>query len=312
MRAARQGAAARGFTLVELMVAIVAGLFVSMAVFTLAKHASAFATQQARMADATLQGVIGFERLKADIARAGFLSSPNAVRDPNICRNAGAAGYPNALARLASVAIETIPDAELSVEQQRNGLTPRRITLAGSYDSADLFVARHISEGENTVYLSVTGLGMANIHYTPDEAGAEALGRVFREGRALRIVDDAGGVQFAAIRSVSGGANPSIVLEADPSVEFRAGNALNCGVRGLGNDFVNVVNIIRYDVRNLSEPDADPDAPAFGAMYRGGPSYDTNRTELVRFVSYEGPPRYIAPNAGASGSASGSLRLRTS
>jgi len=35
--------ARRGFTLVELMVAMVAGLFVSIAVFTLAKHASAFA-----------------------------------------------------------------------------------------------------------------------------------------------------------------------------------------------------------------------------------------------------------------------------
>jgi prepilin-type N-terminal cleavage/methylation domain-containing protein len=87
---------AQGFTLVELMVAIVAGMFVSIAVFSVAKHASAFATQQARLADATLQGVIGFERLKADIARAGFLSSPNVERDPNICRDAG--GYPAALA----------------------------------------------------------------------------------------------------------------------------------------------------------------------------------------------------------------------
>jgi prepilin-type N-terminal cleavage/methylation domain-containing protein len=71
----------RGFTLVELMVAMVAGLFVSMAVFTLAKHASGFAMRQSRIADATLQSVIGFERLQADIARAGFLSSPNVVRD---------------------------------------------------------------------------------------------------------------------------------------------------------------------------------------------------------------------------------------
>ena len=62
--------AQRGFTLVELMVAMVAGLFVSITVFTLAKHASAFAMRQSRVADATLQSVIGFERLKADIARA--------------------------------------------------------------------------------------------------------------------------------------------------------------------------------------------------------------------------------------------------
>ena len=66
----------RAFTLVELMVAMVAAMFVATSVFALAKHASAFAMRQSRVADATLQSVMGFERLQADIARAGFLSSP--------------------------------------------------------------------------------------------------------------------------------------------------------------------------------------------------------------------------------------------
>ena len=94
----------RGFTLVELMVAMVAGIFVAIAVFTLAKHASAFAMRQSRVADATLQSVIGFERLKADITRAGFLTTPNVARDPTVCRGAvDDPSYPAWLKRLAEV-----------------------------------------------------------------------------------------------------------------------------------------------------------------------------------------------------------------
>jgi prepilin-type N-terminal cleavage/methylation domain-containing protein len=266
---------ARGFTLVELMVAMVAGLFVAIAVFTLAKHASAFAMRQSRVADATLQSVIGFERLKADIARAGFLSTPNITRDPSVCRGPlSDPSYPSGLLSLASVQIGAASGA--STESTNNGLAPKSITLAGSYDSADLFVARNITQGSPVVYLARNSLGMANIGYQP-LTGAAALGRVFKTGRALRIVDDAGGVQFARIAGVQGGDQPRITLEPAPGVQFRGTNVTDrCGVRGHGNDFVNVVNIIRYDIRDLSA------TGALGAMYQGGPSYEATRRELIR------------------------------
>lgn len=267
--------AQRGFTLVELMVAMVAGLFVSLAVFTLAKHASAFATRQSRVADATLQSVIGFQRLKADIARAGFLSTPNVARDPSVCRaNIDDPSYPAWLRRIASVNIAAASDP--SEEATRIGLAPKSIVLAGSYDSFDLFVARTITQdAPPLVYLSRTSLGMANIGYEP-VGGATALGRVFKAGRALRILDDGGGVQFARITAVTGGENPSITLAAAPGVQFRASSTERCGVRGHGNDFVNAVNFIRYDIRSLREE------ARLGAMFRGGPSYESARRELVR------------------------------
>jgi hypothetical protein len=268
---------ARGFTLVELMVAMVAGMFVAISVFTLAKHASGFAMRQSRIADATLESVIGFERLKADIARAGFLSTPNIVRDPSVCSGSTAVpGYPAWLTQLASVYIENSTGA--STESTVNGITPRSIVLAGSYASQDMFVARAITQDTpNLVYLQRNTLGMANIGYTP-VGGAAALARVFRTDHALRIVDDAGGVQFVRIAGVAEGANPSITLAATPAVQFRATSASHCGVRGHGNDFVNPVDFIRYDLRNLN-------TTAFASMsgmFRGGPSYEATRRELVR------------------------------
>jgi type II secretory pathway pseudopilin PulG len=267
----------RAFTLVELMVAMVAGMFVAIAVFTLAKHASGFAMRQSRIADATLQSVIGFERLKADIARAGFLGSPNSASDPNMCRGAtDDPSYPAWLLRLASVYIEPVTGA--STESTLNGLAPRSIVLSGSYASQDQFVARNITQDTPpVVYLQRNTLGMANIGYT-DLDGAEALGRVFRQGHALRIVDDAGGVQFARIASVEGGANPSITLSPTPGVQFRASSVDRCGVRGHGNDSVNVVDFVRYDIRNLNTSAH----PKLKGMFRGGPSYEATRRELVR------------------------------
>jgi hypothetical protein len=240
--------------------------------------------RQSRVADATLQSVIGFERLKADIARAGFLSTPNIAQDPSVCRGPLTdPAYPSGLLSLASVQIGAATDP--STESTNNGLTPSSITLAGSYDSPDLFVARNITQGSPVVFLALNSLGMANIGYEPVTGGA-ALGRVFRTGRALRILDDAGGVQFAKIAGVTGGAQPRITLDPAPGVQFRGTNVTDrCGVRGHGNDFVNVVNIIRYDIRDLSG------TAGLDAMYQGGPVYEGTRRELIREeIDVEGNP----------------------
>ena len=142
-REQRRRSRAHGFTLVELMVAMVGGLFVSMAVFAIAKHSSSFSMRQSRVADATLQGVVGFERLRADISRAGFLSTPNMVDDPAICRGVI---YPTWLRRLASIYIEPVPPP-LPTEITVNGFTPQRIVLAGSYTSGNQFAVREIIAG---------------------------------------------------------------------------------------------------------------------------------------------------------------------
>jgi hypothetical protein len=149
--------------------------------------------------------------------------------------------------------------------------------LAGSYDAFDQFVARSVTQDTpSVVFLSRTSLGMANIGYEP-LTGAAALARVFKAGRALRISDDAGGVQFARIAGVAGGENPTITLAAAPAVQFRGSSLARCGVRGLGNDFVNPVNFIRYDIRSLRDTH-----PELEKMYLGGPSYESTRRELVR------------------------------
>jgi hypothetical protein len=266
---------ARGFTLVELMVAMVGGLFVSMAVFGIAKHSSSFSMRQSRVADATLQNVVGFERLRADISRAGFLSTPNMVDDPALCRGVV---YPAWLRRMASIYIEPVP-APLSTEMTVNGFAPQRVVLAGSYASGNQFAVREIVPGPPVqVILQPNRLGMAEIGY-PDAPVAATLSRVFATGRALRLVDRSGRIQFAEIAGVVGGVNPAITLAVNPALQFRSGSGVGCGIDGLGVGMVvNVVNIIRYDLRNLNVSTE----PSYAPMFRGGPSYEATRRELIR------------------------------
>ena len=127
----------RGFTLVELMVAVTGGLFIALAVFALASDASRFYKRESRVADATLGGLVGFERLRADIGRAGFLATPNIRRDPRLCGNPiGDASFPQELQRLASLRIDTDGSPNNNT-LNNNGITPDSIVLSGSYTGAD-------------------------------------------------------------------------------------------------------------------------------------------------------------------------------
>ncbi len=272
---------ARGFTLVELMVAVVGGLFVSVAVFTVAKQTTRFAMRQVRIADTMMQTVVGFERLKADIARAGFLGTPDITGDESFCGVKFPPGYPAFLQELASVRIEDNPT--LTTEQTVNGLAPRRITISGSpvEDDFEAVNVPRLSVAP-TIRLKPDSLGMTNLGY-PGNPVASVLTPVFRAGRALRIKDDRGRIQFGVISSVTGGANPAITLEALPALQFRGAGGSRCGVAAHGTGtLVNVVNAVRYELESLRS-----DAK-FNAIYgrldgtRTGPPSESSRLELVR------------------------------
>ena len=49
------------------------------------KNSARFYQSETRVGEATLGGIVGFERLRTDIARAGFLASPNILTDPKVC-----------------------------------------------------------------------------------------------------------------------------------------------------------------------------------------------------------------------------------
>src|SRR5277367_5834742 len=76
----------RGFTLIEVLVALSAGVLVSMAAFMLSKDATRFFQHEARVSTAQIALTLAMNRLSGDIQRAGFLSTANVQLDPSVCR----------------------------------------------------------------------------------------------------------------------------------------------------------------------------------------------------------------------------------
>lgn len=280
-------AAQRAFTMVELLVAITAGLFVAVGAYSLAKQGSRFFQQEARIANAQFSATLGFDRLRADIARAGFLSTANIQKDPFVCGTT--AGWPAGMASLAAVRIDQATPAV--VQDAVNGLAPDQITLSGSYGSAEAFPVRTITQNGATfdVYLQ-TGIGPV-ARSGGNDGGA--LPEIFTTGRMLRILDTTGRYEFGQINgfSVQAGGQLVIALKANPNIPFkRAGGT--CGVEGLGVGMqANVVNWIRYEIRNLKANPPTGYLPLYGdAASAAG---DEGRFDLVR-VELDGDGQEIA------------------
>jgi hypothetical protein len=223
--------------------------------------------------------MMGFERLKSDIARAGFLSTPNITSDPTVCMNADPS-WPKMLRTLASVRINAdSPDLTGNAALSGANLKPDEIVLAGSYLATDSFPLRQAIG--NVLYLQVKVGPMTRLGY--DASAAEAaqtaiLTNVFRAGRVLRLVDDAGLQYFGVIASAEGGIEPKVTLEATPALVY-GGGARSCGIQGdCTGCRVSVISFIRYQIRSLKtdtrfKPLWDASAAAPG---------EATRTELVR------------------------------
>jgi len=273
----RSRARRSGFTLVELMVAITGGLIVSIVVFELAKDASRFYKSETRTADATLAGMVGFERLQNDIARAAFMASPNVRRDPSVCGDpVGDASWPTELKHMAGLRIGSSPT---NTTLKANGLAPDSITLAGSFSSVEEFPIWGVTDSGSTYIVALqTKIGpLARMGYDASKTQLQILSSVFGVGRALRIVDRSGKAQYGTIKDVNA-SPPQVILTHNPTLRLRTSASSICGIRANETGYVNVVNFVKYEVKSL-RGNADY-APIYSDA--GAAPWDGDRTELVR------------------------------
>jgi hypothetical protein len=146
-RAIRRRTAA-AFTLIELLVALVAGLVVALSIVTLSKEATRTFHEEVRSsaAEATLRSAV--DRLNADLARAGFMSTGNILLDPQLVvpiggvRLATVAGTLTGIKNLGSIRLVeggSSTNAALSAAQSP-ALNPDMIEISGNMTSSEEFV----------------------------------------------------------------------------------------------------------------------------------------------------------------------------
>jgi prepilin-type N-terminal cleavage/methylation domain-containing protein len=272
----------RGFTLVELMVAIAAGSLVATAAVLLSKNAVRLFQEESRISYAQVAVANGLSRIGADLEHAGRNSTKNPRTDSRVC-STGLATWPVGMQRLQPVHIELLADLP---ENTGNALRNERITIAGDIDSGDNWVMNSTLPGATgtTIILqpqsrSVRRLSalMQNGNITP------RLQEIFKVGRILHIegptADYYGRIKgFVA----TGGAiidSISVTLETTPTVPMQPQSLLPCAIKGFGSGFpVHVISRVRYEVQSVVNDPAfadyiQPINPVTG---------DNIRTELIR------------------------------
>ncbi|WP_437561025.1 PilW family protein [Sorangium sp. So ce542] len=280
----------RGFTLVELLVAMAAGLVVSLAAFLLSKNATRFFQNEARASASHLAATVGLNRLAADLQRAAYLSTPNIRLDPEVCQVPPA---PLGLNRLAGIWIRRQGSvfeggSELS-QSVANELYPDSIIIGGSLSSNELFEFRKISDATGALVVELNP-NSAAVQRTLQRANGsgQGLSQIFAPNRILRVMVR-GQTQFlyGVIQGTNVQGDPpnliAITLKPSPGLPMLSGLG-RCGVTpgGATGDagWVNVVNRVRYNIRSLVGKET-PYAPLV-APIAAAQTGDDGRTELVR------------------------------
>lgn len=268
-RRARARARRAGFTMVELTVALLAGLLVAMGIVALSREATNTFHDEARasVAEASLRAAM--DRLRSDLQRAGYMSTANFLADPAVATSPGvspAVGMGNyaGISGLQSIHLMA-PAAPLALSGI-NGLAPDVLEISGNMTTADEFDVAYIAPLSGTcqkIYLSPTSPAMYRL-IGDGGAGAANLGAAFQPYAGsqfiVRLVDDAGRAQFlvtcgsGAAAGIDTGVNlPYVAVDTSPS-GTPLKTAQNTGTMAAltgpaaGRAWVNPVAIVHWEI----------------------------------------------------------------
>ena len=319
----------RGFTLVELMVALVAGIAVAGAAYVLSQASLDVFRQEERMSAAQFSAAMGISRMAGDIQRAGFMMSPDIENDKaKACGSPDAAiGYSNLKAIKIFKGIANTPSPDVNASTY-NGSTyawdtegkPDSIRIAGNMSTTEQFEFRQVAG--NVVYIA---MDRGSVQRTLREVknGGPYLRDIFRKGRWVRLVDSNGRENYRRIDdtvavnpscpAVSGDCTAASETDMQIVLDQAPTTLADCGP-GATRGLINPISIVEYWIgKPLASPAGfSPDAldlatPVTGQAAQTG---DDGRTELIRTEILDNgtPARTPMPDwyAGAGSLAPGS------
>ncbi len=238
-----------GFTLLELMVALVAGLIAISAIYYVGAASSRFFHEQQRISQTQMSVRMAAEQLRDDIERAGMgasLNSEVALTCMNFDEEIRAVEIDN------NANTDALPNADV------NGVRADRIQLSGNYSTDSMYLSTQPNATRNGFRLQVNRPSFRRDFGTVgDDFSVEAFEEVFAVGRMLRL-DDLGKQYFVTVRSADS-SNQSFTFS--PTIP-----QASAGCTPLNNVDITPLDIIEYTVLNPWTTDvarlrfvADPD-----------------------------------------------------
>ena len=252
----------RGFTLVELMVALIIAAIVMGGVYMLYENSTAAFRVQNQLSDLFQNVRFGAEHLRRDLERTGFLATANSDRDTAVCLNGADLPLYGVIIRREA---EDFPTQDSVWEPAFNrNVLPTSITLFGDFWSRGAFRVSRVSRAQSRIFLD------PNFYYDDNGDGSDDAADVppsvvleawFRVGRLVRLVNREGlemYLEVAAFTPGAGAVEPFItVVEAIPLANDGNGG---CGIEGEGTGAqVNPVGYVRYRISQDTRVDAPED-----------------------------------------------------
>lgn len=226
----------RGFSVLELMVAIAAGAIAISAIYSMSAAASRHFRTQQRLAMSQLNLRMAMEQLRRDFALAGYLGSPNSRREQRCLTTPREV---QAVELVDSGGTANLPLAGT------NGVTADTIRLTGNYSTSDGYLVRSISATGNRLFFQTAWQGFRRSFGVPFDE--DRFDGVFQTGRTLHMETIEGNHFFLVIAAPSA---------ADTSVQFAPTIAVGGAcLGGLGEGAV-VAPLTRIEYAVLAPGDA--------------------------------------------------------
>lgn len=275
----------RGFTLVELTVAMVAGLIVAMGIVALSRAATKTFNEEIRSSAAESALRTAMDRLRGDLQRAAFMSTGNVQSDNMINRIVtNTNNLPNVPPAFSGIrglsAIQmgyqgsftqnTIPQSAL----QPVPVAPDWIQIGGNMTSAEQFDVAMILPPNGTCQQIMLSSVSASVYRVATAglataAGAQQITNVFSPVAAgatgnrfmVRLLDSQGCSQYLATCPT----NPAGVVNGQPYVNIdsvntpiltaQSGQQTTCTLSGYaaGTAWVNPVQIVRWEIMSTKD-----------------------------------------------------------
>jgi hypothetical protein len=290
---------AAGFTMVELTVALLAGLIVAMGIVGLSREATNTFHAEARSSAAEASLRAAMDRLRADLQRAGYMSTGNIQTDTLIATKPGQSNVPgsapNGVKNLQAIHLTSGSTLQQFPLSATNGLAPDMIEIAGNMSTSDQFDVAYIDQtGTGRIYLTPTSPAMYRLLGSGGAAGAQDFQNAFQPDPnkqfIVRLVDDSGRSQFLVLSGTGfQGTMPYIVIDGSQTPLQTAQSTNGVGtLNGLssGRAWINPVQIVRWEITSATTGGTSAEPTQFvlpGETLAKAPG-DPNKFDLMRTV----------------------------